>query len=208
MNPPVSSRRHVLPSIGSVLILLTAIAIAIAIAVAVWLRAAPLRADFAFGDGGLFWVMANGLRENGLLPPSTVYYNGEAIPWVYPPFGLYLVALLGGDLDLFRVLPALFAIATVPAMWMLARSLVGERAALVALIAYGLSLPAYFGLIAGGGVTRAPGLLFALLTMWAVVSGRVAAAGALGGATLLTHPIAALYGLLSCSVLWATRGES
>jgi hypothetical protein len=178
----------------------------VAMIAAVWLRAAPLFAEFAFGDGGLFWVMANALRENGLLPPSVVDYNRELIPWVYPPLGLYLVALLGGSLDLFRVLPALFAIASLPAMWLLARSLVGERAALVALIAYGLTLPAYFGLIAGGGVTRAPGVLLALLTMWAVVNGRVAAAGMLGGATLLAHPIAAVYALLSCTVLWAARG--
>lgn len=180
--------------------------IAIGLAVAVWLRMAPLFADFAFGDGGLFWVMARDLRENGFIPPDFTTYNTGDIPWVYPPLGLYVVALLGGSLDLFRILPALYAIATLPAVWLLARELIGERGALIAVVAYGLSAPAYAGLIAGGGVTRAPGLIFAVLTMWAVVRGHVGRAGVFGGLTLLTHPIAAFYAVLSAAALWATRG--
>src|SRR5688572_21622827 len=105
--------------------------VAIGLAVAVWLRLAPLFADFAFGDGGLFWVMARDLRENGFIPPDFTSYNAGDIPWVYPPLGLYLVAMLGDSLDLFRILPAFWAIATIPAVWLLARALVSERAALI-----------------------------------------------------------------------------
>jgi hypothetical protein len=180
--------------------------VAIGLAVAVWLRMAPLFADFAFGDGGLFWVMARDLRENGFIPPDFTTYNTGDIPWVYPPLGLYVDAILGDSLDLFRILPAFWAIATIPAVWLLARALVSERAALIATIAYGLTAPAYAGLITGGGVTRAPGLLFAVLTMWAMVTGHVGRAGVFGGLTLLTHPIAAFYGALSAMALWATRG--
>jgi hypothetical protein len=180
---------------------------AVAMVAAVWLRLAPVFADFAFGDGGLFWVMASDLRANGFLPPELTTFNAGDIPWVYPPIGIYLVAILGGGLDLFRYLPALWAIATLPAVWLLARELIGDRGALVALIAYALSASAYAGLIAGGGVTRGPGLLFAVLTMWAVVRGNVVGAGVLGGLTLLTHPIAAFYTLLSGLALWATRGS-
>jgi hypothetical protein len=181
-------------------------AFGVAMLVAVWLRLAPIFADFAFGDGGLFWVMANDLRENGFLPPMTTSYNTGDIPWVYPPMGIYLAALLGGGLELFRILPALFAVATLPAVWLLARALIGGRGALVAVIAYGLSESAYVGLIAGGGVTRGPGLLLAVLTMWAVVRGHVVRAGVLGGLTLLAHPIAAVYAVLASTVLWGTRG--
>jgi len=176
------------------------------LALAVWLRLAPIFADFAFGDGGLFWVMANDLRDNGFLPPDVTTYNTGDIPWVYPPIGIYLVALLGGGLDLLRVLPAFWAIATLPAFWLLARALIGERGALVALVAYGCSAPAYAGLIAGGGVTRGPGLLLALLTIWATVRGNPVGAGVFGGLTLLTHPIAASYAILASAILWATRG--
>jgi hypothetical protein len=180
--------------------------VAAGLGVAVWLRLAPIFADFAFGDGGLFWVMANDLRDNGLVPPGVTTYNTGDIPWVYPPLGIYLVALLGGELDLMRILPAAWAIATLPAFWLLARALIGERGALVALLAYGLAAPAYAGLIAGGGVTRGPGLLLALLTMWATVRGNAVGAGVFGGLTLLTHPIAASYAVLASAILWATRG--
>ena len=179
-----------------------------AVAAAVWLRLASVFAEFPSGDGGLFWVMAADLRSSGFVPPAFTGYNTGDIPWVYPPLGLYLLALVGGGLEWLRILPAVFAIATLPAFWLLARELVGDRAALVALIAYGLSSSAYLGLIAGGGVTRAPGLLLALLTMWAVVRGHVASAGLLGGMTLLTHPIGAVYGVLASVVLWATRGAA
>ena len=204
--PPVAARRP-MPAWrdrGPLLLLLVAIG---AIA-SVWLRSAPLLANFAFGDGGLFWVMANDLRGNGFVPPELTTYNTGDIPWVYPPLGIYLVAILGGGLDLLRILPVVWAVATLPAVWLLARELIGERGAVVALVAYGLAGPAYQGLIAGGGVTRGPGLLLAVLTMWAVVRGNVAGAGVLGGLTLLTHPIAAFYAVLASATLWATRGAN
>ena len=180
--------------------------VTVLLATALWLRLSPVFADFPFGDGGLFWVMANELRENGFVPPSATTYNTGDIPWVYPPLGIYLVAALGGGLDWFRILPAIFAVATLPAFWLLARALISGRGALVAVVAYGLASPAYLGLIAGGGVTRAPGLLLAMLTLWAVVRRYPLAAGVLGGLTLLTHPIAAAYVVVGSAVLWATRG--
>jgi hypothetical protein len=180
--------------------------VAVGIGLALLLRARPLFLDFPLGDGGLFWVMANDLIGNGFVPPVVTTYNGGQIPWMYPPLGLYLAALLGGGLEWFRILPVAYAIATLPAVWLLARALTTDRAAIVAVIAYGLSAPAYFGLVAGGGVTRAPGVVLALLTMWAVVRSRPVSAGVLGGLVILTHPTAAVYGGLASAVLWATRG--
>lgn len=179
---------------------------AVAVAIAVWLRLGSVFGDFPSGDGGLFWVMANDLRANGFVPPDVTTYNTGDIPWVYPPLGLYLVAALGGGLEWFRILPAIFAIATLPAVWLLARSLISERGALVTVVAYGLASPAYLGLIAGGGVTRAPGLLLAVLTLWAVARRYPLAAGVLAGLTLLTHPIAAVYVVFGSAALWTTRG--
>jgi hypothetical protein len=178
----------------------------VGLGVSVWLRLAPVFADFPFGDGGLFWVMGGELRENGFVPPDTTSYNRAGIPWIYPPLGLYALAAVGGGIEWLRIFPALFAIGTLPALWLLARALTNERAAIVAVLAYGLTLAAYHGLVAGGGITRAPGVLFAVLTMWAVVERRPGAAGVLGGLTILIHPIAAFYGALSCLVLWAARG--
>lgn len=182
------------------------VAVVLGIAIAIGLRLQSVFAGFPSGDGGLFWVMANELRANSYVPPDVTSYNTGDIPWVYPPLGLYLVAALGGGLEWFRILPALFAIATLPAVWLLARALIGARGAFIAVLAYGLASPAYLGLIAGGGVTRAPGLVLAVLTLWAVVRRNPVAAGVLAGLTLLTHPIAAAYVVVGSAVLWATRG--
>ena len=46
-----------------------------------------------------------------------------------PARRLYLTALLGGGLEWFRIMPAVFAIATLPALWLLARALTNDRAA-------------------------------------------------------------------------------
>lgn len=185
---------------------LVPIGVVAALAVAVGLRLAPIFGNFPTGDGGLFWVMASELRDNGLAPPMTTAYNDAGIPWVYPPLGLYLAAVVGAGIEWFRILPALIAIATIPAVWLVARPLVGERAAVVATIAYGLSSTAYVGLVAGGGITRGPGLLLGLLTLWAMLRRHAVLAGVLGGLVILAHPIAAFYTGLSAAVLWATRG--
>ena len=182
------------------------IVVVLALAVAVVPRMSPLVADFPIGEGGLFWVMANELREASFIPPDFTSYNGGDIPWMYPPLGLYLAAILGGGLEWFRILPAVFAVATLPAFWLLARSLVGSRAAMFALVAYGLASASYIGLTAGGGVARAPGVVLALLTLWAVVERRPLAAGGLAGLTILTHPLAAAYAAVGAVILWATRG--
>lgn len=173
---------------------------------AIGLRLLPLTSEFPVGDGALFWTMASEMRDSGFVPPATTAYNGDAIPWMYPPVGISMLAVAGGDLDMLRVLPVLFTVATIPALWLLAQTLVGPRAALLAAVAYGLAPSAYQGLVAGGGVTRAPGVLFALLTMWAVADRRAVPAGILAGLTILTHPLAAFYAGIGSAALWLTRG--
>jgi hypothetical protein len=183
-----------------------AVLLGVVLVVAVVLRARPIFADFPLGDGGLFWTMAHDLRDNGFLPPRFTTYNGGDIPWMYPPLGLYTVALLGAGIELFRVVPFVLAVATLPAVWLLSRALTTERAAIAAVAAYALTAQSYFGLVAGGGVTRAPGLILAVLTMWAVARGHPLRSGVLGGLVILSHPTAAVYGGLASAVLWATRG--
>jgi len=56
-------------------------------------RLAPVvLANAPLGDGGLFAVMARDIRTAGFALPNFTSYNDGAIPLVYPPLGLYLLA--------------------------------------------------------------------------------------------------------------------
>ncbi|HZP26255.1 MAG TPA: glycosyltransferase family 39 protein, partial [Dehalococcoidia bacterium] len=69
-------------------------------------------------------------------------------------------------LDVMRFLPALFSTLTIPAIYLLARRmLASEFMAGIAALAFAFLPRAFNWEIAGGGLTRAPGLLFAVLTI-------------------------------------------
>jgi hypothetical protein len=56
-------------------------ALFLAIALGIWLRlSSVLAADFPLNDGGLFWQMAQEIRENGYALPAFTGYNFERIP--------------------------------------------------------------------------------------------------------------------------------
>src|SRR5215213_8097670 len=71
-----------------------------------------LRHDFPLNDGGLFYAMARDLQTNDYAIPRYTSYNASDIPFAYPPFAMYLAALID-DLtpvpliDAFRLLPLL-----------------------------------------------------------------------------------------------------
>ena len=123
-------------------------------------------------DGGLFATMASDLQAAGFALPETTSYNLDSIPFAYPPLGIYLLALLSSALgveptDVLHVLPAFFATATIPLAYLIgARLLRSELLGLVAALAFALLPRSYEWLIVGGGVTRAPGLILAMLAVW------------------------------------------
>ena len=70
-------------------------------------RAFFAASDFPLHDGGLFYVMIGDLIRNGFQLPLTSSYNAAAIPFLYPPLGLYATGwfetAFGADrLQLFR----------------------------------------------------------------------------------------------------------
>ena len=159
-------------------------------------RAMPVAASaFPLGDGALFLTMASDLRAAGFVPPLMSSYNG-GIPFAYPPVGIYLLALWPGDLFVAeRVLPVLISTALIPAVWLLARSLVDRDAANAAGFAFAFT-PSGWALL-GGDVPRGLWLLFALLATWQTVEAcrrRTARAavvpGLLAGFACVTHPAA------------------
>lgn len=185
---------------------------AAALAVLTAVRAAPvLLANFPLGDGGLLAVMAADLRHAGFTLPAATSYNDGTIPFVYPPLGIYVLALIPGDpVQTERWLPLVFSYLATGAAFLLARSLAGQRLALVTTAAIAV-MPVTWA-IEGGGVVRGLGFALLLLTLWraevllkspglinASVTGFVAAAA------LLSHPAVGPAGVVSSLLLLAGR---
>lgn len=185
-------------------------------------RAYPLLShDFPLNDGGMFYEAIRGIESSGFGLPQHIAYNGLAIPFAYPPLGVYLAALL--DLatplslfDVLRVLPLLASLLTIPAFYLLAGEVLTSRFRVwLATFAFAVVPRGFEWLIAGGGVTRAPGLLFALLALACGLrllrreGARRAAlpagllTGLFAGLTALSHPEAGLFVLISLAVAWA-----
>jgi Dolichyl-phosphate-mannose-protein mannosyltransferase len=189
--------------------------------VGVLVRGLPVfSADFPLHDGGLFYVMAGDLRAHSFMIPAFTSYNGGSIPFAYPPLALYLAAALNAvGFSLTSILhyaPFLFAAASVPLVFLVVRDLLDERYAIPAAFAFALMPSAYDWIIVGGGITRALGLDLALLTIWLAIrlvqSAQLrfaAAAGITGGLSVLAHPYAAAFSVLTVALvlIWSARNR-
>jgi hypothetical protein len=137
-----------------------------------WLRLAPaLASSFPIGDGGLFYAMAHDLQVSHFALPLYTSYNGGGIPFLYPPLGMYMAAGLSSLfhlslLDLVRLLPPLVSVLCIPAIYSLALIILENKGlALLAAMVF-TALPTSFDWLSmGGGLTRAPGFLFAILAL-------------------------------------------
>lgn len=179
---------------------------------------------FPLNDGALFARMAGDLASNGFLLPTFTSYNGEAIPFAYPPLALYLTAILaqvsGGDaIEVLRWFPAMLATASVLAVYLVAAELLRSRwRGLIAAAAFAFMPQSYTWFIVGGGVTRALGLLLALLALHQgtlMIRRRrrayIAGTAAFGGLTALAHPQATVFlavSLLTLVAFQVTRGRT
>jgi hypothetical protein len=84
--------------------------------------------------------------------------------------------------------------------------MLSESEADLAALSYALLPWSFIWLVQGGGVTRAPGVLFAVLALWALASRRWTVFGVFLGLTIATHPEAALFAAMSSVIVWAVRG--
>jgi hypothetical protein len=177
------------------------IGIAFALVLGGGVRLRALSSDFPLSDGGLFYAMTRNLQASHYRLPDVTTYNNAHIPFAYPPLGFYLTGLLDDAtpmslLSVYRVLPFAFSMLSILAfVWLAAAFLPSRRALLVASIAFALFPLSYRWMIMGGGVTRAPALVLAMLALRigidmyreGRIGWRVGAAGALAGLALLSH---------------------
>ena len=193
--------------------------IAVAILIGVLVRVAPIvGAGGVVGDGGLILALVDDIRGAGLGLPTTASYNDFGIPFVYPPLALWLAAAIGAvsgieTLGILTWMPMVVAVLVLVAFAWLSVRLLTPAAAVAATFAFALMPSAYGWLVAGGGLTRGSGLLFALLATAIVVgprdvgpsARRAVLAGALLGLAGLAHPQGLLFGALACTVLSIRR---
>lgn len=126
---------------------------------------------FPYNDGAMFLQMTEELKAANYALPWFTRYNFLDIPYAYPPFGFYLTALLSDllpitQLELVRVLPVIFNLLTIPAVYLLGRHFLKSRsAAAFAALIFSITASGYEWMIMGGGLTRASGYLFAILAV-------------------------------------------
>lgn len=195
-----------------------AFALLVAFGLAAFVRmVAVLPGPLTPGDGGLIVVFVDDLRRAGFVMPHVTTYNFASLPFVYPPLGLYVAALLGelgglSSLESVRLAAALLALATVGAFALLALRLLTPIAAAGAVLMYALLPHAYDAIVAGGGVTRGAGLVLAILAMWMAAAPeptrtrRAVWIGVLLGLAALSHPQTALFGAAASTVLMYRPG--
>ncbi len=177
--------------------------------------------DGPINDGGMFYQMVRDLQANAYRLPMTLSYNHLGIPFAYPPFGFYLTALVQvavhADLyDVFRFWPGIASTLSVPAFYFLAVAVLRDRTrAAVASAFYALSPASFYLPFMGGGVVRAPALVFSLLALgcfyrlfetreWRLVW----PAAGLMALTALTHPETIFHTVISVAVFWACVGRT
>jgi hypothetical protein len=192
--------------------------IALALAFAAIVRLRPfVTSDWPLNDGGMFVTAVSEILRNRYALPTTLEYNGLAIPFAYPPLAFYVAALVS-DLgrvpltDVFRALPLFFSWLSVVAFHRVARRLLrDQRAVIAATFAFGVVPSGWVWMVMGGGLTRALGLtflLFALGTIFDVFARPtwrgVLTAGALSAAALLTHLEFAWALAFSAGSFWVT----
>ena len=179
-----------------------------------------LQADFPFNDGGLFYVMVEDVRANGLCVPAFTSFNGGGIPFCYPPLGMLLAAVLASVgvsvLWSLRFLPLLANLATVAAFCGLSREVLGRgSASRLAALLFPLLPFSYQWVLMGAGLTRSRGFLTSPAAAWAAhrafVSGSrraaLATAVTVAGA-LLSHPEAGVFTAVTVAAMWLVLDRS
>lgn len=174
----------------------------------------------AFG-AGLYTLAAETVRTNGYaLPTAVPHYSTRGVPFAYPPFVFYALAVLrdlGADtFTTALVVPPLVTLAHVVPMYLLGRDLLGRRAAGTAAALLFVCNPQVLQWhVSAGGLVRATALLFALSSIYAAL--RIFRGGEtrwvpVGLATfslvVLTHPTYTLFTVVSYLVLWVGDDRS
>ncbi len=182
-----------------------------------------MSSDFPLNDGGMFSVMIDQVRAHHFSLPRIIPYNGNDIPFVYPPFPFFLGAFIETvtgqrTTTLLRWLPLLLNLLCIQAMALLGRSILrSPTGGLWAGTTLALVPTAYIWEIMGGGLTRSAGFLFMILALWQASEllnhhgrrwVRMTSTGVFTALTVLSHPARPVPLALGIGLLWLAESRS
>lgn len=156
--------------------------------------------DYPLNDGGFFTQLTQDLIDQNFDLPIYTTYNQSEIPFAYPPLSFYLAGFISRGfgfpiVEVLRLLPAILSILTIPIFFLLAKSLLTETESIFASAAFALMPTAFDWLIVGGGLSRAPAYIFAMLSLYFTLQflrettwKAVIFSSIFAGLTLLSHP--------------------
>jgi len=161
------------------------------------------------GYAGLFTQMAQQIADaNFHLPMFSPFYGPGGIPFAYPPFGMYFLAVfikLTGKYFIFlRLLPPLLGLISFIPLYGITLELSKSRiAALASVIIAATSQDLYISNAWAAGIVRAPAFLFSLISIYFFLRylntqsrSNIFWAGVFFGMTFLSHHIHALFSFL------------
>ena len=128
--------------------------------------------DFPMGYAGLFTQMAVQIADaNFALPASSPFYGPGGIPFAYPPFGLYLLAVFikitGSYYFFLRWLPPLLSLLSIVLTYFLSKRLFDlPFAAMITAVLAAASLDLHTAHAWSAGIVRAPAFVFAILFVY------------------------------------------
>lgn len=187
-----------------------------------WVRLFPASiAGFPINDGGLFSIMIGAIQANHWMLPTYFQYNGQSIPFAYPPLAFYFGAFVSNllhlsSIEVVRWLPAVATAGTVPAFYYLAKVVFKStfQAGIAALV-FAFTPRAMTWLIMGGGLTRSFGMLFLLLSLASIHQlfdqrdrRYLAPSIAFSSLVVLTHPEAAVHTISAAALFWLFKGRN
>jgi hypothetical protein len=127
--------------------------------------------DFPLIDGGMFFQMTRDILAHNFSLPLYTTYNGNVIPFVYPPLAFFLMATLEhffnfSLVDQLHYIPAVFSTAAIPTIYFLSKRVTSSKTiSTFAVLGFALMPGSYVWLIMGGGISRALGTLFAIISL-------------------------------------------
>jgi hypothetical protein len=130
-----------------------------------------LLTDFPLIDGGMFYQMSRDILAHHFSLPFYTAYNGNVIPFVYPPLAFYLMAFFEHFLhfkiiDQLHYLPAVISTMTIPAVYLLSKKITDSNIiSTFAVLGFALMPSSYIWLVMGGGISRSLGTIFAILSL-------------------------------------------